>query len=212
VKPGMVDVGVPRLQRPRRRAVIGHAAPALTPADIETIDGMRCTTVYRTVCDLAPEVDHRLLDRMIDHVERIDRSMGVRRIQTAADRIGLMRRPALATLYAALAQRTPGAAGDCERTAQVLRWVVAAGFRLPELEYPVTWAGEDFVCDGAWAPERVDLEVDDDWSHATAGGSHRDKRRDQLARRCGWEVVRVTPATSAAELVQHLHWALTRAA
>lgn len=211
IQPGAVEVAVRRAQAPRREGVLGHSAPLLEPADIDVISDMPCTTIYRTVCDLAPGAHVRLLERMIDHVERIDRAHGPQRISEAADRIGLKRRPGLATLMAVLAHRFPGSAGDCDRTAEILRWLLEAGLPLPVQQHPVSWGAMDFMCDAAYPDARIDIEVDDDWSHATPGGSQRDKRRDQLARRAGWEVVRVTPATTKIELLEHLQWALNRA-
>jgi hypothetical protein len=73
---------------------------------------------------------------------------------------------------------------------------------------PVTWGGRVFVLDGAFLPEQIDIEFDDDWSHATAAGSHTDKERDRLARRAGWEVERVTPETDCDAFIDHLAWLL----
>lgn len=209
VQPGAVEIAGVRLRAPRLLGVRGHAAPTLTSADTILVNGMRCTSIYRTLCDLVGRVTPKLLKRMVDHVERVDRLHGTERILTCTGRIAAKRRPTLVPLLKILQTRPEGSAGDCDRTAEVLGWIAAAGIRLPVQQHALTWSGEVFVCDGAYLPEKVDIEVDDDWSHSTVGATHRDKRRDQLARRAGWEVVRVTPETTKHELLDHLTWALT---
>jgi hypothetical protein len=97
-------------------------------------------------------------------------------------------------------------------TPRVLSALAAHGIRKPVQEHPVTWGAQDYVLDMAFVPERVDLELDDDWSHATAVGSQSDKERDRRARRAGWEVVRATPSTNLDELCDHLTWILARRA
>ncbi len=117
------------------------------------------------------------------------------------------RRPGLAPLLGLL-DRMLVNGRDLDLTPRVLAAVEAAGMRRPELEVPVTWGGRVFVLDAGFLVEQVDVELDDDWSHATAAGSHADKERDRLARRAGWVVERVTPETDLDRFVEHLGWLL----
>lgn len=170
-----------------------------------------CTAPARTALDLTPFVDVKLLRRIVAHIERAQRRDGLVAIRVAAERIGPKRRPAVAPLLG-LIDRMLAGGGGLDLTPRYLAAFDAAQIPRPELEAPVTWGGRAFVLDAAFLPERVDVEFDDDWSHATAAGSHSDKERHRLARRAGWEVERVTPETDLETFVHHLGWLLEREA
>ncbi len=168
---------------------------------------MPCTAPARTALDLTPFVNPKPLRRFVAHIERAQRRDGLVAIYAAAERIGPKRRPAVAPLLALIARMLAGDAG-LDLTPRYLAALDAARVPRPSLEVPVAWGGRDFVLDAAFLPERVDVEFDDDWSHATAAGSHADKERDRIARRAGWEVERVTPETDLEGFVEHLEWLL----
>jgi hypothetical protein len=207
IAPGALEVAVPRHRAARLEGVVAHSAPDLRDVDTTVVDGVRCTTPARTVLDLTSCVDPKLLRRFVAHIERTQRRDGLAAIRAAADRIGSKRRPPIAPLLALLDRMLCGDVG-LDLTPRCLAAFQAAGIRRPELEVPVTWGGRVFVLDAGFVPERVDVEFDDDWSHATAAGSHADKERDRLARRAGWVVERVTPETDVGALVEHLVWLL----
>jgi len=187
--------------------VVGHVGLDLQPADTTVVDGVPCTAPARTALDLTPYVGPKVLRRIVAHIERTQRRDGLAAIHAAAERIGPKRRPVVTPVLVLIDQMLAGQAG-LDLTPRYLAAFEAAGIRRPELEMPVTWAGRAFVLDGAFLPERVDVEFDDDWSHATAAGSHADKERDRLARRAGWVVERVTPETDIEAFVHHLEWLL----
>lgn len=207
VAPGALEVTVPRRRTARLEGVVGHVALDLRPVDTVLVDGVPCTAPARTALDLTPFVHPKLLRRFVAHIERAQRRDGLVAIYAAAERIGPKRRPPVAPLLALIDRMLAGDAG-LDLTPRYLAAFGAAGVPRPSLEVPVTWGGRDFVLDAAFLPERVDVEFDDDWSHATAAGSHADKERDRLARRAGWEVERVTPETDLEGFVEHLEWPL----
>jgi len=186
---------------------VGHVALDLQPVDTTVVDGVPCTAPARTALDLTPYVNPKVLRRIVAHIERVQRRDGLAAIHAAAERIGTKRRPAVAPLLV-LIDRMLAGEGGLDLTPRYLAAFEAAGILRPALEVPVTWGGRAFVLDGAFLPEQIDVEFDDDWSHATAAGSHADKERDRLARRAGWEVERVTPETDLDAFVDHLGWLL----
>ena len=187
--------------------VKAHSAPDLQPVDTVIVDGVPCTTMARTVVDLTALVHPEILRRVVGHVERTHRRDGLVGIRAAAGRVSPKRRPDIAPLQALIDQMLVDGRGF-DLTPRVLAALERRGIRRPELEVPVTWGGRAFVLDAGFVPEQVDVEVDDDWSHATAAGSHSDKERDRLARRAGWVVERVTPETDLEAFVDHLAWLL----
>ncbi len=187
--------------------VKAHSAPDLQPIDTTVVAAAPCTTMARTAVDLTALVHPDVLRRIVAHVERAERPAGLEMIRAAAGRISLKRRPDVAPLLV-LVNRMLGGEAGLDLTPRYLAAFDAAGIRRPELEVPVTWGGQAFVLDGAFLPERVDIEFDDDWSHATSAGSHADKERDRLGRRAGWAIERITPETDLDSFVRHLLWLL----
>lgn len=207
IEPGAVEVTVPRQRAARLEGVVSHAAPGLLPVDICIVGGLPCTTPARTALDLTPHVKARVLRRIVAHIERVQRRDGLAAIRAAAERIGPKRRPSVSPLLTLIDRMLlPG--GSLDLTPRYLAAFEAAGLERPALEVPVTWGGRVFVLDAGFLPEQVDVEFDDDWSHATAAGSHADKERDRLARRAGWAVERVTPETDLVAFADHLAWLL----
>ncbi len=207
IEPGAIELSVRRRRAARMEGVKAHSAPDLQPVDTTVIDGVRCTTMARTALDLTALVHSDVLRRIVAHVERAQRPDGLAGIRAAAGRVSPKRRPDVAPLLA-LIDRMVSGEGGLDLTPKCLAALDASGIRRPDLEVPVTWGGRAFVLDAAFLPEQVNVEFDDDWSHATAAGSHGDKERDRLARRAGWEVERITPETDLHAFVDHLGWLL----
>jgi len=209
IEPGAIELSVRRRRAARMEGVKAHSAPDLQPVDTTVVDGVLCTTMARTALDITTLVHAEVLRRIVAYVERAQRPDGLAKIRAGAGRVSPKRRPAVAPLLT-LIDRMLAGEGGLDLTPRCLAALDAAGIRRPALEVPVTWGGRAFVLDGAFLPEQVDVELDDDWSHATAAGSHADKERDRLARRAGWVVERVTPETDLDTFVDHLAWLLER--
>lgn len=207
VQPGVLELTVPRRRAARLEGVVAHIAPDLQPIDTTIVGGLPCTTPARTVLDLAEAMSPKLLRRIIAHIERSQRRDGLASIQAAAERIGPKRRPSVQPLLKLIDRMLLGDEG-LDLTPRYLGAFERAGLPRPQLEIAVTWGGTQFILDAAFLPERVNVELDDDWSHATAAGSHADKERDRLARRAGWAVERATPETDIDAFVTHVGWLL----
>ena len=101
-----VDVSVPTAGgRSRRDGLRVHRVTTLRPDDIADVHGIPCTTVARTLLDLAEQLDRRGLERAIDQAavtEQFD--LNRLREQIAHNR----GRPAAALLEAVLAEHVAG--------------------------------------------------------------------------------------------------------
>ena len=61
----------PRESRPSPPGVVVHHAPPLHPEDVTVIDGIRCTSVARTLVDLAEEMSKDELREVFGNAERM---------------------------------------------------------------------------------------------------------------------------------------------
>ncbi|HEY4334020.1 MAG TPA: type IV toxin-antitoxin system AbiEi family antitoxin domain-containing protein, partial [Ilumatobacteraceae bacterium] len=73
--PGQPQLLVPHGRRPVIPDAIVRSTRAWPSGDFVRIDGIECTTLARTVCDLAAELTHDQLVRCVDDVQRRGASM-----------------------------------------------------------------------------------------------------------------------------------------
>jgi very-short-patch-repair endonuclease len=176
-----------------------HRAQLLIVDDLTEVSGIPVTTPARTLLDMAPIVEGRLLAKMVDHAVRrelcreedlvacLDRLAGDRRNGTAAvrrfigdDRTG----SALETLW--------------------LRRLRRVGLDPPARQHQLVVDGRIVVLDFAWPDQRVGLECDGFAYHGSRSGFDRDRLRDLLTARLGWTIVRATVNTPVHELIATL--------
>ena len=187
-----VDVTAPR--RRRRAGLVVHHAHV----DVVYVDGLPCTTVARTLVDLAGCVPFGVLEgairqaqvrglldlgEIIDVMRAYPRPRGIRRLRAILDDPVLL---------------APTRSGP-ERVA--LRALLDAGWRRPVVNGLVNGTRERV--DFHWPEHRLVLEVDGPTHHASSVQRARDARRDALLRARGWRVVRL-PDTEAAAAPQSL--------
>lgn len=208
--PGAMEIVVGRKTIPRLAGVRAHVDAHLSDAVIVSLDGLATLSAAETAVDLFGRIHPRRFDKLLDELERRERDAWLPAVTAAIDRRGPKHRPHLGPLLDLLSKRVPGQAGDCSRTAEVLGWLRDAGIEEPEQQVRIWWLGIENVMDLAWMPARLNLEVDDDWSHGTAAGARRDKARDARARRSGWEVERVTSSSTRADVVETVRFHLAR--
>ena len=67
-----IDVISPRRAGRRRAGIDAHTSSTLLPRDIERVDGIACTTVARTLLDLAAVLPRRAVERAFDQAEVLE--------------------------------------------------------------------------------------------------------------------------------------------
>jgi|SRR5680860_395246 len=183
-----------------------HSGAALTPADVTVHDGIPCTTVARTLLDLADVLSLDALDRAV-HESVARRLFDLRAVRHALEqangRRGAQRlREVLADpghLEGPLPHR-----GVEERFFAFCR---QQGLPQPEVHPGIPTAAETLEVDFLWRDQRLILETDSrDW-HSTIRTRERDAYRDRLlgeagyrVRRCRWAQVVYEPERLAAVL------------
>lgn len=187
-----IDVVVPGARGYGRDGIHVHSGVTLSPDDIVKIDGIRCTSLARTLLDLAALLTRRELERAIDRAGEL-RVLDMAALDDVLERAGGRRRGA-AALRAVLAEHRVGSTptrNDLEEAFLAL----ARGAGLPPdavnmwIPYP---HGSGAEADFAYRAERLDIEVDGREVHAARRAFEHDRRRDQQLALLGWRVVRFT--------------------
>jgi len=187
-----IEVTVPGRSDRNRAGIAVHRSRTLAPADVTRVNKIPCTTVSRTLLDLAEVIGRRQLERAFDESEilelfdlrALEDQLQRNRTRSAAERVRAVlaehyigstaTRSALEEAFLALCRKV-GVPDP-----QVNEWI-----DLGDGEQPI-WA--DFV----WRPQRLIVETDGRRAHGTHRASERDKRRDQRVLLAGWRSIRTT--------------------
>jgi Protein of unknown function (DUF559) len=189
------DVTLPGKSARSRPGIGVHRSTPLRDADVTTHDGIPCTSVARTLLDLAEVIDRRGLERAIEQAEvlRIFDLRAVEDVLGRADgRRGGGRRGAkrLRAVLADLGEPALTASALEERFLAICR---GAGLPAPEVNVWLDIDDEPAIkADFLWRRARLVVETDGWGAHGTRQAFERDRRRDQRLRLAGFEPVRFT--------------------
>ena len=163
----------------------------LPAEDVAVVDGVRVTTVARTLCDLGAVVARSRLQHALE-VAITEERVTAGELQACASawcRRGRSGSGVIRALDHDLLDAEPLAASDLERRAiRLLREAGIGGWQA-QLR-PPWYDGVRGVVDLAWPAERVVVELDGRRWHATAQAQGDDRRRDRLATTHGWITLR----------------------
>jgi hypothetical protein len=187
-----IDVTVPRRSRRRHEGVRVHCSTTLTDKDITVENNIPCTTVARTLLDLAEVVTPRQLERSFDQAE-IAQVLDLGAIQDQLDRNPTRAgakavRHVLETHYIG---RTPTANENEEALLTITR---PLGIPDPECNAFVILddGGPPIKADFVWREQRVIVEADSRKWHTSSQRYEQDRLRDQRLTAAGWKVIRTT--------------------
>jgi hypothetical protein len=209
---GVIDVIVPRNGERDRDGVAFHRPRVYSPAiDTTTVEGIRCTTVARTLVDLAAVLRHDSLERAVERAEYLD----VLDLRAITDVLARISRPrGVRTLRRCLGPgRLDAARTESRLERTLLRLLVEAGIERPVLQAPFevapgTWVRADFF----WPRHALVVEADGP-HHARPIQAAADAQRDEQLRARGLRVCRIAytvieeQAAEAVGLVRDLLWA-----
>ncbi|HTN23662.1 MAG TPA: DUF559 domain-containing protein [Solirubrobacteraceae bacterium] len=186
-----IDVTSPNRRGRGIDGITVHSGATLLPEDVETVDGIPCTTLARTLLDLAEVVTTRSLERAIDRAE-ILRVLDMRPIDNVLRRANGRR--GAATLKAVLSAMQFQSTTTRSELEELFLHICRTIDRPPDgvnvwIPYPDGGGAEaDFV----WREQRLIVEVDGRETHGTPQAFESDRRRDQRLTVLGWSVVRFT--------------------
>lgn len=157
------------------------------------MEGIPCTTVARTIVDLADREPRRNVERLIDQAE-IQRAFDLVAIGRAIARANGRRGGAL--VRAILADYEIGEGMTRNRLEEAL-FGICDRFGLPRPAVNV-WipyddgTGAGAVADFAWSEQKVIAETDGRASHGTRRAFEEDRARDRKLALAEWRVLRFT--------------------
>jgi predicted transcriptional regulator of viral defense system len=187
-----IDVTVPSRSGRSRPGIDVHRAPNLEPADITIVDNIPCTSVARTLLDLADVIAQRPLERAFDESE-IRQLFDLRAIEDQLARNPT--RGASKSVRRLLEEHYIGST-PTESELEEAFYAFCRRYNLPKPEFQ-RWldlgdGGAPIRADFLWRRQRVIVETDSRKYHGTHQARERDPRRDQRALVAGWQPVRTT--------------------
>lgn len=165
----------------------------LPAVDVEEVNGLRNTTVERTICDLATMVSARALQRLIEWsiTHRRMTASSFRACAVDFCRQGRSGSARIRLLQHEVLDGAPIPASELERRGYELLDRRGLGGYVTAFLPP--WVdGVRGVVDIAWPDARLILELDGRRWHAVTEAQANDRRRDRRATESGWVVVRAT--------------------
>ena len=187
-----IEVTVPRRSRRRHTGVSVHCSINLAPADIAVINNVPCTSLARTLLDLAGVVTRRQLEWSFDQADTLE----VLDINAIDDQ--LARNPtrrAAKAVRRVLDEHYIGSTRTRSENEELLL-SITRGLGLPDPEcnalIVLPDAGPPIHPDFVWREQRVIVEADSNKWHGSRQRIESDRRRDQRLTATGWTVIRTT--------------------
>lgn len=166
-----------------------HRSRTLLDRDVIEVDGIPCTSVARTLLDLAELVDQDGLVKAIERAE-IQQLFDLRAVEDVLDRAHGRR--SAARLRAALAEVAirPPTRNDLEQA--FFEICVKARLPRPAVNRWIQVDGTSYQADFSWEDLGLIAETDGYETHGTRTAFEHDRRRDQKLAAAGWRIVRFT--------------------
>ena len=197
---GVIHVAVPGQSAQSRPGINAHCGRSLAPGDIDDAEGIRCTTVARTLLALAARGDEQALRASFKRAEVL-RIFDGREVDALLLRsAGLPGAPLLRRVHGDA--REDGTKNPFE--ASLLQFCERMRLAKPEVNVWLRIEERDIEADFLWRRQRVILETDGWETHGTRTAFHNDRRRDQLLLRNGWQPIRATTRHLDDELARTL--------
>ena len=189
----LIEVTVPTPGGRRRDGIQIHRSSTLRETDVTIVNGIRCTTVARTIFDIADVLIPRQLERAIDQAA-IEEVFDLAELNEQIAHNGARKRAA-ANLKRVLEEHTPGSTPTLNEIAEALL-AITRGVGLPDPEVE-PWLdlhdGEPMIQpDFLFRAQRVIVETDGRKTHGTRRAFEADRRRDQRAFVAGFVTLRFT--------------------
>jgi hypothetical protein len=170
-----------------------HRFDDLMPEHLITVDGIPTTTIERALVDVTSVFTGARLGHLLDELTVRRRVTTVGAIGRTLRQVNRRGRLHIARLPRLLDDRRPAEPTPRSALERAMRELIAAsGLPTPIYEYPLPNDRDDrcFV-DAAWPEAKLILEIDGRSWHARERDMAKDRARDRLAARRGWQTSRV---------------------
>ncbi|MGH2975858.1 MAG: DUF559 domain-containing protein [Solirubrobacterales bacterium] len=169
-----------------------HRVRLPLPGEVVVRDEIPCTTVSRTIVDMAGRSGWVQLRRLVEQAA-ILRLLDVEEIDLVLSRGRRHGAPRLRTILAPwrnTAESHPRLRSRLE--ARLLPLLVEEGLPAPCTNVKLHMDGHTLEVDLLWEQERLAIETDGEETHGTRAAFQRDRWRDQLLVAAGYRTARVT--------------------
>jgi hypothetical protein len=186
-----IDVTTPRRGGRSLSGIDVHRTRRLLPQDATNVDGIPCTTVARTLLDLAEVVNRRQVERACDQAD-LERLLDATALDAVLSRAqGRRGSPVLRAILDGHAIGQTVTRSEMEE--RFLAVCDRAGLPRPEVNVWIALPhGGHAQADFLWREHRLIVETDGRAAHGTRRAFEHDRRRDQRLVLAGWRVIRVT--------------------
>ncbi len=181
-------------RRHRPPWIVVHETKDLVAADIALRDGIRCTSLVRTLVDLPAVVHEFKAGSALDQTCRRDDEL-LARVGDRHREVARRGRNGTVKLRTLLAERGVGdQLVDSGFERKALRLIETSGLPRPVTQYQLRDGEEVCYLDLAWPPFKVAMECDSLEFHLSEAAFRWERRRRRLVKRLGWSVLEFTYA------------------
>ncbi len=188
-----VDVIAPRRAGRKIQGIRWHNVRRPLPDEVEIREGIPCTTVSRTLVDMAGRTRARSLRRLVEQAAVL-RQLDVRavdRVLARGRRRGAPNLRAILRVWRAGNEYKPVLRSPLE--AKLLPALLERGVPHPECNVKLRIdGGKPIEVDMLWRDRRLVIEADGEETHGTRGAFQSDRRRAQRLVAAGYRVAGVT--------------------
>jgi very-short-patch-repair endonuclease len=184
-----IDVTVPRRSVRSRPGIHVHASETLRREDVTAFEGIPCTTVARTLLDLADVLNPRGVERAVEQAEVL-RLFDLQAVEDVLARA--TGRRGAGVLRAAIGNASDNGVTASELEEAFLELCRGASLPQPAVNAWLTLDDRAIKADFLWRTEHLIVETDGRASHGTPQAFERDRRRDQLLTLAGFKILRFT--------------------
>lgn len=185
-----VHVSVVAPRQPRRLPGTIHRVADLGPSDVVRVDGLRCTSIARTLCDLGAVVHDDVVEQALDDALR--RGVSLRWVESTLERLHRPGPSGTGALVRVLERPDrSGRLPDSRFERLVQRTVRGLGLPEPDRQVQVRDGSGTLVAvvDLGWPSIRLGIEAHSDRWHSGARRGRADQRRDNRLAALGWELL-----------------------
>ena len=180
-----IDVSSPRNARSRRGLRV-HRVPSLVASHCTSHDGIPCTTVARTLLDLAAVAKAHTVRKAVKEAE-FRRLFDLRAIEAIESHRGRRK------LWDVLDELSIGSMNTrSELEDRFLALVLAAGLPRPQINAAIEVGDSTYFVDFLWPASRLIVETIGFAAHARESAFYADSRRELQLRTAGFEVLSFT--------------------
>ncbi|MSO78930.1 MAG: DUF559 domain-containing protein [Acidimicrobiia bacterium] len=191
-RPGPVTVTVPHATSRISHLATVHQSRRLYPEHITVVEGLRVTTIARTVIDLAGTYRRGRMEIVVDDPIASGKLI-LPELYATFDDVASRGRNGVRLMRAILEDRQPGyIAPQSVAESMFLRVLRLGGLPRPVLQFPHPSPAINGYVDAAYLPERILMEVDGRRWHQKVADIERDHDRDNAAAAVHYRTLRFT--------------------